>query len=731
MKGKVVANDLRVLCPIQQVKQHEEARLKSDIAVAHRALDLFCNSRMNDAEALLLKGHKKTLYSTHGYSVLLTFRALLTFKPDEIDIAVMALETTIKVASRYRRSRGTMISDIILGGPSELVVAEANLLLFMLVFIQRSNQPLIKAALYVKRCQTLYSAIRKFVVAIEKESENGIDITGYNIDVDFYSGITFGPAILAIGISYINMLHRYNAFLLRVAGFKGNREYGLTLLKATGGWQQETNSSYYERAALRGRSGLRQLFCDVVISIFQVVVSGFLMNPSYDLTTAVKISNFLVTRYEHSIIFLYISGVTQMVSSNIDAAISIFEFATHTRQEWRQILHCSCWYLFLCYCIVLDWEKALNSINILAMESMWSKATYCYHRAVAMYILGDKVNSNEVIIAMADINRQVYRFGRKCLPIEKFVARKARKFFAQGNRLFLPMFELMYIWNCYNYMNMSQMINCLTSISMDLANLELLEKTVTHIDVTEQCLSPNRRPHGKTQYPSKSMSNAAPSSSVGSINPNSMEYANYWDDYCLGYMLKGVIASKLAFYESCSASYPHEEYVKLALTCFDTVINHSSKIALDHYIFYFTRFERARMRMYLGELQEARRELDALISESTRPLEKGHYSFRSILIIQIEHILEDLKRAEDSLANKTRNDHPTTPEHDLPESIAIVPHTQERSSSIGNNIHSTNNNCIEFFRELKRKREISAVNILDHNLICEKYVAYERSYMGV
>jgi hypothetical protein len=39
------------------------------------------------------------------------------------------------------------------------------------------------------------------------------------------------------------------------------------------------------------------------------------------------------------------------------------------------------------------------------------------------------------------------RFAGKSIPLEKFVLRKARKYFMQDRWLFLPAFELLFVWS--------------------------------------------------------------------------------------------------------------------------------------------------------------------------------------------------------------------------------------------------------------------------------------------
>jgi hypothetical protein len=49
---------------------------------------------------------------------------------------------------------------------------------------------------------------------------------------------------------------------------------------------------------------------------------------------------------------------------------------------------------------------------------------------------------------MAQVPDLMQRIAGKSIPLEKFVARRARKFVQQGNRLALPGIELAYVLNC-------------------------------------------------------------------------------------------------------------------------------------------------------------------------------------------------------------------------------------------------------------------------------------------
>ena len=76
----------------------------------------------------------------------------------------------------------------------------------------------------------------------------------------------------------------------------------------------------------------------------------------------------------------------------------------------------------------------------------WSKAVYAYGVAALLMQLGGEENQTEAQKLMTQVPKLRQRIAGKSIPLEKFVARKARKCEAQGGRLFLPALELAYIF---------------------------------------------------------------------------------------------------------------------------------------------------------------------------------------------------------------------------------------------------------------------------------------------
>jgi Protein of unknown function (DUF3808) len=77
--------------------------------------------------------------------------------------------------------------------------------------------------------------------------------------------------------------------------------------------------------------------------------------------------------------------------------------------------------------------------------SQWSKAVYAYGVAALLVQLGGEANQAEGLRLMTEVPKLRQRIAGKSIPLEKFVARKARKCEAQAGRLVLPALELVYI----------------------------------------------------------------------------------------------------------------------------------------------------------------------------------------------------------------------------------------------------------------------------------------------
>merc|ERR1712093_912654 len=108
---------------------------------------------------------------------------------------------------------------------------------------------------------------------------------------------------------------------------------------------------------------------------------------------------------------------------------------------YRQIQHICHWDMALTHLALAEWSEAYECMSILDKESKWSKAMYCYSKAVTSYEeLLEKEAAGSVTVearkaVMDNIEKNmkavpgyIQRIAGKTLPGEKFVARKSKKF---------------------------------------------------------------------------------------------------------------------------------------------------------------------------------------------------------------------------------------------------------------------------------------------------------------
>lgn len=151
------------------------------------------------------------------------------------------------------------------------------------------------------------------------------------------------------------------------------------------------------------------------------------------------------------------------------------------------------------------------------------------------------------------------------------MSRKARKFVAQKDYLLLPDLEIMNAFTAFDFMPK-----------------ELLRKNMERVD-----------------------------KAIADLNEDKEETHNHYDDLCLAHYLRAQIVRFLLQLgeQKGGLREAHEKSLEI-------VFENASKIELDHYIYYFARYEKARMLLNDDKYSEAETEIQVIL----RAAEKGHYS---------------------------------------------------------------------------------------------------------
>jgi hypothetical protein len=92
--------------------EQAEKTLYSDILEVRRAMDLFLNSHIPEAEQILEPKRNETLYHSLGHSFVLFLRSVMTFQQSDIELAIEALKSTIQKADSFRRKGSSWLGTI-------------------------------------------------------------------------------------------------------------------------------------------------------------------------------------------------------------------------------------------------------------------------------------------------------------------------------------------------------------------------------------------------------------------------------------------------------------------------------------------------------------------------------------------------------------------------------------------------------------------------------------------
>ncbi|KAJ1657852.1 hypothetical protein IWQ61_002817 [Dispira simplex] len=633
------------------VPDASSSTLDAEISVTYNILDLFLDSQMQEAEDQANKLRDSSLYASLGYSLILFLKATMTFEDDNIVAAQVALKHTLDKANRMRReSRKVTNSDETMGGGAsfvsglgagvmdtlggflgkgnsgwqamktmsrvqlhaELVYAETSLLKAMLnIYSEDGLLNFLKEGLHVRSSYIVYRDCRKFLTWINQPENQHLQFQ--MIDSHFVSGVVLGVAMFNMILS---LLPDKYLRIVEIFGFTGDRSYALELLEVGGGWREpDSGPDARAPAVYCCRQGLRRPFNDMALLFYHTVFSSIFPLSGVNISLAQRILLHHLRRHKNSVIFMYFAARTHQVLGQIPQAIVEYHRTIAVQKEWAQLQHLCYWELIINHFALLQFTpQATDFLGILLQESRWSKAVYTYCQAAALYQGG--ATRKEIRETMDQVGARVQRIGGKSIPIEKFVARKARKFFMQNQRLLLPGFEMMVVWSVFMAMPVTHLWLALALVDKELETLA--------------------QNHDKLAND---------------------EHYYYYDDLCLAYLLRGIILRELAYPTSAilsstspfnrpakcqEAAHAHgcttefdcplytEDVLKPALSTeadvtirelrtkyqnvpldqasihsFHQVIQHGHKIALDHYLFFMAHYQLGLLFLALQDLTRA------------------------------------------------------------------------------------------------------------------------------
>ncbi|KAI7860329.1 hypothetical protein BDC45DRAFT_430529 [Circinella umbellata] len=593
-----------------------------DMLSARRALDLFLDSRIQEAEAILEPQLCKTsMYYALGKSVLLTLKSMMTFEQADFQVAIEALRHTVQLSTNImRKAHGALwfLEGWVKNGLSvdrlqkmrplyrhaELVHAEAYLLKAMICIIHdESLVSFLREGLNVRQSYMTYTVLEKF-----------IDTTTEPLDAHFTSGVKFGMGCFNLMLS---MLPKTVMRLVQFIGFSGQRTHGLELLKSSGGWDK-----YKETGIMVERQGpeegLRRQFCDMALICDHIVISKLIPMSHVDEELGRTILRYNLDLYPNGVFFLYFHGRQLFSERKLDQANAKYIRAIETQKEWAQLQHICYWERGLISILQRDWKTATDIYEILYKESNWSKAVYAYFKGITLYTLAkheqDKKKQSTLITQAAYLLKKVpslrQKIAGKSIPLEKFVARKARKFVEQDNMLMFADLEIANAFGACDYIPIQQLW-----INIERLDTELAQLCTTH--------------------------------------------PNYADDLCLGNYLRAIMARQLLL--KVDDPKDMEKLRTIHQKSMQVVFNAAKDVVYDHYVYYFARYENARMFIMENNYDAAEQEIQFVLKANDKnqynvgagSKAKSKYSLENHILFKSHNCIseiEELRKQKQSVS---------------------------------------------------------------------------------
>lgn len=425
----------------QEVFVPSSMDLDTAIMESKKAINCFFNNDFEQAKRILEPWADSSMYHSLGNSVFAFLEAILTFEQKYIEKASEALKQCMSVCTKHRRHTsitqniGKMVkrtnydSYTIEEVHAELCYAESLLLKSMLTFVEDETLvSFVKAGLKIRTCFLSY----KECLTILKNRKWGNDVH----KVHFESGVRMGIGAFNLMIS---LLPGRIIKLLEFIGFSGEKEYGLSEL----------------RAGYEDRKGIRHVLCSMTLLSYNLIVTFVLSTADGDLEWCERALAEELNLYPNGVWFLFFKGRLEFTRGNIEDCVEWYTKSWKSQNVWPQFHHICFWELMWSHCLMQQWNKALTFAKTLAEESNWSRTIYLYNQAAIIIMTKPSAKSAEKQVVdslMMQAPTFKQRIAGKSLPMEKFVVKKTERYFAQKKNLVLPVYELMFLWNLFRIM---------------------------------------------------------------------------------------------------------------------------------------------------------------------------------------------------------------------------------------------------------------------------------------
>ncbi|KAI8065514.1 hypothetical protein BC940DRAFT_241207 [Gongronella butleri] len=601
---------------------NDERSLYDDIREVRHALDLFFNSKITECLAIVVPKRSQSMYHAMAYGCIMGGMAILSFERNDLGHALNIMKDANQLAKKnrlqsWKKSIGKFSTKELkkmtpLQRHAELVYAETTMLKIGLQILYDQNFILaIKESIKAYKIHGIYKELENYLHHVHKLSATGADINDYGLDGHLVSGIAFGMAGFNL---FLSAVPDFILQLLEIAGFTGDRSLAMWYCRSVGGWGDASDTSV-ARVKQGADEGLRRQFCDLILVGYNTVVSKMAWLSHVDESLGDDVLAYNLEQYPDGMVFLALKGREYATRRQLANAKDYYKRARDSQSFLPQLAHVAHWELGTLAIVEQDWKSAHENFRVLFKENNWSKCVFAYMEALCLYLSaldnyppGEKRDEllKAATLLMSKVTPMKQKIAGKSIFIEKFVARKARKFDLQGRRLLFPDLEILYAIG-----------------ALELMPEALLQKNIGRIASTLKRLETN-----KSMY--------------------------VHDDIALANLLQAVLVRFLLEQQELDGSIykprtaEKMEYLrehplfKMHHMAIAKVMEHAPMIRLDHWLYFFAIFEEAQMWIMTGRLASAKSNMQFILKCSEKrnfkigdgKRIKNKYSMENALILK-------------------------------------------------------------------------------------------------
>ncbi|KIJ64163.1 hypothetical protein HYDPIDRAFT_112092 [Hydnomerulius pinastri MD-312] len=672
-----------------------------DIPGIHWALHEFLHSRMLESEEYChrVDPNKERLYFATGYALIQCVKGLMSFEDKDLLSAINHTKHGNSIAAAHRKRApslaGRLASYIVPGlstsGPewiaqmtpverhAELVYAESLYEKSLLGIVYSGDWlAFIKEVLNMRTTMSIYRQLGRYIETADAayaaahpasaqatsttvsseaasftsaastpttstpasfSSSPGVSdpasaiapLEDPSIDQHFRSGVYLGVGMSNLVLS---MMPGRLLAIVELFGYHGDRKEGLRLLNRAGGWGADGARSVVTQES----EGVRRAICDMTLLIFHLVLSAYTFE-GVDVALARRVVEWNLERYPNGVFFLFGAGRLALARSQPQRALEFYAQAAQAQSQYRNMHHISWWESAIANLALWNVAASKEWWSRLGAEATWSKATYAYGEAACLATLGEHAAAAKLMEKVSGLRQ---RIAGKSIPVEKFAARKARKYLSQKNRLLLPALELAYVFTAVAHaprqIILDRMIPDVRNALKELGVQE--ESSSVHGSTPNGVEGKNTK--GKKGVEKNDKAKAGVEGREG-----------YWDDVCLARFLEGVCWRFVAYPDPDAEleadeklTVPVEDARQKAEGAFKAVFENGPRIELDHYLVYYAHFEYGRLLARSGDKDGAKSQFDMVLSGKTLEINaagrKGKYSLENALHVRTHAAVEAL-----------------------------------------------------------------------------------------